>query len=202
MRCWQHNVAQCRWLRCSSVSLTYWTTLLIWTRICFHTWNLHADWLESYRSNLYKQAGLVWPRKKIDMNLILTAVWLYILCKYAGTAWIILDQGEILFRPRKCLCMGAPLINPPTSRRIGARMGTWRRFFLWRARMQTSCLQWKSQVIWDTLQGITFNHNFNQSLDNICFPRSLQSLTFGSGYYQSINNVTFPIGLLSLTFVW
>ena len=95
--------------------------------------------------------------------------------------------------------MGAPSINPPTSRRIGASMGTLRPFFSG-ARMETSCLQWKSQVIWDTLQGITFNHNFKQSLDNICFPRSLQSLTFGSGYDQGINNVTCPSGLLSLTF--
>ena len=62
---------------------------------------------------------------------------LYVLYKYASTAWLILNQGEILFRFRQCLRIGTPSINPPASRRTGARMETCRPFFCG-AKMTTS----------------------------------------------------------------
>jgi hypothetical protein len=51
-----------------------------------------------------------------------------------------------------------------------------------------------------SLQSITFGYWFNQSLDKAVLPKSLQSITFGDRFNQSLDNVVFPKSLQSITF--
>ena len=51
-----------------------------------------------------------------------------------------------------------------------------------------------------SLHNLSFDENFNQSLDNVTWPAGLQSLTFGYHFNQSLDNVTWPARLQSLTF--
>ena len=50
------------------------------------------------------------------------------------------------------------------------------------------------------LECLTFGYHFNKSLDNVTWPARLQSLTFGCCFNQSLDNVTWPARLQSLTF--
>jgi hypothetical protein len=51
-----------------------------------------------------------------------------------------------------------------------------------------------------SLEHLTFDRHFNQSLDRVTLPSSLQSLTFGSMFNLSLEQVTLPSSLQSLTF--
>ena len=50
------------------------------------------------------------------------------------------------------------------------------------------------------LQSLEFDTNFDQSLERVTLPSSLQSLTFGTHFNQSLERVTLPSNLQSLTF--
>ena len=47
---------------------------------------------------------------------------------------------------------------------------------------------------------LQFGGHFNQSLENVALPGSLQSLSFGESFNQSLENVALPDSLQSLSF--
>ena len=51
-----------------------------------------------------------------------------------------------------------------------------------------------------SLRNLTFDDDFNQSLDNVSFPvgLGLQSLCFGGDFDQSLDNMSWPAGLQTL----
>ena len=51
-----------------------------------------------------------------------------------------------------------------------------------------------------SLASLTFDHDFNQSLEQVTLPSSLQSLSFGRGFNQCLEQVTLPSSLQSLSF--
>ena len=51
-----------------------------------------------------------------------------------------------------------------------------------------------------SLEHLTFDDHFNQSLKQLALPEGLKSLTFGNGFDQSLDQVTLPKKLQTLTF--
>ena len=51
-----------------------------------------------------------------------------------------------------------------------------------------------------TLERLTFDDEFNQSLDQVTLPNSLQHLTFGQKFNRSLDRATLPTSLQHLTF--
>lgn len=51
-----------------------------------------------------------------------------------------------------------------------------------------------------SLQSLTFQNRFNQSIEGVNLPDNLEHLSFGFRFNQSLEHVTLPAGLRSLTF--
>jgi hypothetical protein len=52
----------------------------------------------------------------------------------------------------------------------------------------------------DDIVSIIFNWKFNQPIDNVKFPDTVQIITFGGGFNQPIDRIKFPESLISIDF--